>query len=85
MKKAAIIHVDCDLYASAKIALEFVKPLLVDGTVIIFDDWYCFRGKSEFGEQCAFNEWITTLPDWSFTEYQKEGVPTKNLIRLQIQ
>ena len=45
MKKAAIIHVDCDLYASARIALEFVKPLLTDGTIIIFDDWYCFRGN----------------------------------------
>jgi hypothetical protein len=73
MKKAAIIHVDCDLYASAKTALEFVKPLLTDGTIIIFDDWYCFRGNPNLGEQRAFNEWIATMPDWSFTEYQKEG------------
>lgn len=73
MERAAIIHVDCDLYSSAKIALEFVKPLLVDGTIIIFDDWYCFRGNPDFGEQRAFNEWIATMPDWSFTQYQKEG------------
>jgi O-methyltransferase len=77
MKKASIIHVDCDLYASARTALEFVKPLLTDGTIIIFDDWYCFRGNPNLGEQRAFNEWKATMTDWIFTEYQKEG-PWRN-------
>ena len=77
MKKASIIHVDCDLYHSTTTVLEFVKPLLVDGTIIIFDDWYCFRGNPNLGEQRAFNEWRATMPDWSFTEYQKEG-PWRN-------
>jgi O-methyltransferase len=77
MKKAAIVHVDCDLYASAKTALDFVKPLLVDGTIIIFDDWYTFRGNPNLGEQRAFHEWKATMKDWTFTEYQKEG-PYRN-------
>ena len=38
LKHAAIVHIDSDLYESARLALNFVKPLLVDGTVIIFDD-----------------------------------------------
>ncbi len=73
MKTASIIHIDCDYYASAKVALDFVKPLLTDGTVIIFDDWFCFRGNPNLGEQRAFQEWTATLPDWIFTEYQKAG------------
>jgi O-methyltransferase len=73
MKKASIIHVDCDFYASARKALEFVKPLLTDGTIIVFDDWYCFRGNPNLGEQRAFNEWKATMTGWIFTEYQKEG------------
>lgn len=73
MRKASIIHIDCDLYASAKKALEFVKFFLTDGTIIIFDDWYCFRGNPNLGEQKAFNEWKATMTDWIFTEYQKEG------------
>jgi O-methyltransferase len=77
MRKASIIHVDCDLYVSAKTALDFVKPLLTDGTIIIFDDWYCFRGNPNLGEQRAFNEWKATMTDWRFTEYQKEG-PYRN-------
>ncbi|MEW6355235.1 MAG: TylF/MycF/NovP-related O-methyltransferase [Planctomycetota bacterium] len=77
MEKAAIIYVDCDLYASARTVLDFVRPLLTDGTIIIFDDWYCFRGNPNRGEQRAFNEWKATMTDWTFTEYQKEG-PWRN-------
>jgi hypothetical protein len=77
IQKAAIVHVDCDLYSSAKTVLDFVKPLLVDGTVLVFDDWYCFRGHPGRGEQRAFHEWKETMPGWVFTEYQKEG-PARN-------
>ncbi len=77
MKKAAIIHLDCDLYESTKTVLDFVKPLLIDGTIIIFDDWYLFRGNPNLGEQRAFHEWKKTVEDWTFTEYQKEG-PFRN-------
>lgn len=77
MKKAAIIHIDCDLYESAKTALEFVKPLITNGTIIIFDDWFCFRGNPNLGEQRAFYEWKVTMPEWFFTEYHKDG-PWRN-------
>ncbi len=77
MRKAAIIHIDCDLYSSTKSVLKFVEPLLVDGTILIFDDWFCFRGNPNLGEQKAFAEWAGTLADWNFVEYQKEG-PWRN-------
>ena len=73
IKKAAVVHLDCDLYESTKQALNFITPLLTDGTILIFDDWYCFRGNPELGEQKAFTEWSLSLPDWIFSEYQKEG------------
>jgi hypothetical protein len=77
MKHTAIVHVDCDLYASTAVVLDFVEPLLVDGTVLIFDDWYCFRGNPALGEQRAFREWSRRLRGWTFTEFQKEG-PWRN-------
>ncbi len=77
MKAAAFVHIDCDLYESTKVVLKFIEPLLVDGTVIIFDDWYSFRGNPALGEQRAFGEWTATLPHLSFTEFQKEG-PWRN-------
>jgi hypothetical protein len=34
-----ICVVDCDLYESARRVLEFVEPLLADGSILLFDDW----------------------------------------------
>ena len=77
MKAASIIHVDSDLWESARVVLKFVEPLLVDGTVLIFDDWYSYRGNPLLGEQRAFREWAESKTDWQFTQYQKEG-PWRN-------
>lgn len=41
MKPAKYVYMDCDLYVSAKDALEFLiqNDLLVAGTIITYDDW----------------------------------------------
>jgi len=80
IKNASIVYIDCDLYESTKQVLSFIKPLLVDGTVIIFDDWYFFRGNPNYGQQRAFNEWKTTMKGWTFTEFQKESVYANSFI-----
>ena len=36
----AIVHMDCDLYASSKTVLELIGPRLVPGTVMVFDDYF---------------------------------------------
>jgi O-methyltransferase len=56
--KASFIWIDCDLYNSTKMVLDFILPYLQDGTVISFDDWYCYRGNPNFGEQKAWYEWL---------------------------
>jgi hypothetical protein len=57
MESASIVYIDCDYYESTVPALEFVTDLLVDGSILIFDDWFLYRGRSDRGEQRAFNEW----------------------------
>jgi O-methyltransferase len=57
LKAAAIVNVDCDVYESAVSVLNFVEPYLVDGSILFFDDWYCFRNNDQFGQQKAFREW----------------------------
>jgi hypothetical protein len=57
IRSAAIVYVDCDYYESTVPALEFITDLLVDGSILIFDDWFIFRGRSDRGEQRAFYEW----------------------------
>lgn len=60
--KAAILHVDCDLYSSAKACLTFMTDRLVDGSLVLFDDWFCYKGRSDCGEQRAFGEWRDGCP-----------------------
>lgn len=71
--KASIIWIDGDLYESAISVLSGITPLLQDGTILIFDDWFAFRGNPNLGEQRAFKEWKETVKGFDFVEYQKEG------------
>jgi O-methyltransferase len=59
LKAVSIAYVDCDFYESAKVALNFLTDLLVDGSVIVFDDWWMYKGRPDRGEQRAFREWTS--------------------------
>lgn len=61
--RAAVVLVDCDLYSSAKAVLDFCTGYVQDGTVICFDDWFCFGGSPFMGEQKAFNDWLKKNQD----------------------
>lgn len=69
--KAAVIYIDCDLYKSTVPVLEWIIDFLQVGTVIVFDDWYCFHGDPERGEQLAWNEFISRHPELRFVKFVK--------------
>ncbi len=71
IKSAAVIWVDCDLYQSTVSVLDFIADYVVDGTVIVFDDWFLFRGSPDRGEQRAFREWLRK-------HYEIEAIPYLN-------
>lgn len=71
LKRAAIVFIDCDLYESAVSVLDFITDYITDGTVLIFDDWFCFKGSPERGEQKAFREWLAKNPNIKAVEYHK--------------
>jgi O-methyltransferase len=62
--RAAIAHIDCDLYSSAKECLDFLTGRLTDGSMMMFDDWYCYRGRPDRGVHKAFDEWRQHSPYW---------------------
>jgi hypothetical protein len=64
MGPAALVLVDCDLYQSTVPVLAFLADVLQDGTVILFDDWYCFAGAPDRGEPRAFAEFLEAHPEW---------------------
>jgi predicted O-methyltransferase YrrM len=52
---AALIHIDCDLYASTMTVLEALTPRIIPGTVIVMDEFWIVTEH----EQAAFDHWIT--------------------------
>lgn len=42
----AFVHVDCDQYLSVRSCIECLFPRLVDGGVMLFDDWRSLEGAT---------------------------------------
>jgi len=53
----AIAHMDSDLYSSAVYVLEQLRPRMVRGTVIVFDEYYNFPGWRQH-EHRAWQEFV---------------------------
>jgi hypothetical protein len=73
LRKAALIFIDCDLYESTVPVLDFCTDLVTQGTIIVFQDWFRFKGRPDQGEQRACNEWLARNPQFELIEYWREG------------
>tara|TARA_B100001248_G_C27383724_1_gene458501 strand:+ start:671 stop:1384 length:714 start_codon:yes stop_codon:yes gene_type:complete len=58
IEKAKIIFIDSDTYSSSRLALNFCKSLLQNGTFIILDDFFSYKGNIKKGVSKAFYEFI---------------------------
>lgn len=58
MKRVALALIDCDLYESTVQVLEFLEPMLDDGTVVLFDDWNAFDASDARGQRRALCEFL---------------------------
>ena len=56
---ASVVYLDCDVYESTKAALDFVRDLLVDGSVIVLDDFHRHRTSKHHGVRRAWEEFLT--------------------------
>ena len=71
--RIAVLHVDCDLYESTRDVLDGVRPALQDGTVVLFDDWFLFKGNPSKGESRAFGEFLAAHDEWDAVPYRTYG------------
>ena len=73
--KAAIVHLDCDLYISTKQVLDGLDRhgVMQDGTVLMFDDWNCHRANPAFGQRGALALFLARMPGAPF------GIPLLHL------
>jgi len=68
-RSAAIVYIDCDLYVSAKLVLNFIRRYLVNGTIVCFDDFYNYKGNPDQGEQKALSEFLAQNRELDFAAW----------------
>jgi hypothetical protein len=72
-EKCAIVFIDCDLMNPALLALEFIKPTLRAGSVIILDDYWAYKGDSSLGTAGALNTFLKNHSDVHLREFYRYG------------
>jgi O-methyltransferase len=83
IRRAGVIMIDCDLYSSAKHALEFCAPIIGDRAVILFDDWFAGDlAEKNLGEKRAFDEFLAAHPDLECEETDTY-IPTAKVFRVR--
>lgn len=80
MDKIAIAHIDCDLYSSTVDVLNFIKDMLIDKTILIFDDWNAFDKDNERGQRKAFSDFLKLNDNMATDSYFTYGAYGKVFI-----
>lgn len=78
--KIAMAWIDCDLYQSTKEVLMFIRPFVTQGTVLVFDDWLCYRGDPNKGEQRAVKEFLKKYPEIGLIPFKRFGIVGNSFI-----
>lgn len=65
LEKVSVALIDADLYSSSMDALNFLKNLIRDKTILIMDDWNGFDGDDSRGQRRALAEFLENNPAWS--------------------
>ena len=79
IKKARIIFIDADTFSSSYLALDFCKELICEGTYLILDDFYSYKGSNTKGVAGAFAK-FRTKNNFSFREVFSYGMGGKVFI-----
>ncbi len=71
----ALVHLDCDLYASSRYALEMVLTtcIVAEGCVLLCDDYNCNRADTRFGQRRAVREVIDEGGEFTRTDFFSYG------------
>ena len=79
-----MVLIDCDLKESTRLALEFIRPSIQEGTIILFDDYVFFKGNVDKGEYGAFNEFQKKYPKILFRRIFDYGYGSRAFIAYKI-
>jgi hypothetical protein len=70
---ASLVYIDCDMYDSTVDALEYVGTVVGHGTILGFDDYFCWSPTRSSGEDLALREFRASHPELTLHPYQPIG------------
>ncbi len=72
--------IDVDIYAPAALALEFIAPRLVQGSVLMFDDYDHLAASNDVGERRALREFLGRHPEIEVEPYRNYGALSRSFL-----
>lgn len=71
--RVAVAMFDMDLGEPTRIALQAIRPMLQEGSILVFDEPFFHKGHPEYGEAGAFAEFQRLNPELEFRRYYDYG------------
>ncbi len=78
--RAAVVHIDCDVEAPAKLALDFVTPYLHQGALLLFDEYDQHFADNSKGERAALRAWLKENPNFEVEPYRTYHARARSFI-----
>jgi len=75
----SIVTIDVDYYSSTRSVLNWLRPMLHDGTIFYFDDIWAFHGNPKYGELAAINE-FNQHANGQLVQFPLLGMPSRAFI-----
>jgi hypothetical protein len=76
----SVIHIDTDVYEPSLLALEFVAPALVQGSLLLLDDYDHLAASDAKGERRAVHEWLRNHPEFDLEPYRNYAIFSRAFI-----
>jgi len=72
--KASVILFDNDTYTAAKSCFKFCDTIIQEGTILIIDDYFSYKGNEKKGVCGAFWEWQKSNKKFNFRRISDYGM-----------
>lgn len=64
LERVPVALIDCDLYSSTVDVLGFLRPMLMDKSILIMDDWNAYDADNDRGQRRAMREFLRAHRRW---------------------
>ncbi len=74
IQKSSVVLIDCDFYNASLSCFNFIGPVIQEGTIIIIDDFYSYKGHSRKGTYGAFQDFLNIYDKYKFRRIFDYGI-----------